>query len=62
MEVMRDADSIPISYGVLSCDSDLAAQPNVLSEERFKTIITNARGLYVGAFDGESFLVFRRNV
>lgn len=60
MEVIRDADSIPISYGVLSCDTDLAAQRNALSEERFKAIIANARGLYVGAFDGESYLVFRR--
>ena len=55
---IKRADSIPIAYGLLSSIDSSGARGDQLSLDEYRSLVENAAGFYVRAFDGESYLVF----
>jgi hypothetical protein len=59
--VLSAAMSVPTFFGVLS--SSLSVLPTQsLSEGFFRAVLENIEALFVGAFDGEGFLIWQRSL
>lgn len=56
--VIKSADSIPIAYGLLSSIDAPVEFGEQLDSEQHQSLLAHAEGLYVRAFDGESYLLF----